>query len=68
MIASNIGIISSALMSGHICKNTEHERNSRKMSGRKMKTGRRLITIFLPAIFLLFELGLACEPDLENVS
>jgi hypothetical protein len=38
------------------------------MSGRKMKTRRGLIAIFLPAIFLLFELGLAGEPDFENVS
>jgi hypothetical protein len=38
------------------------------MSGRKMKARRGLIAIFLPAIFLLFELGLACEPGFENVS
>jgi hypothetical protein len=53
------------LMSGHIGKNTEPERKSRKMSGRKMKTGRGFIAIFLPAIFLLFEAG---EPDFEKVS
>jgi hypothetical protein len=29
------------------------------MSGRKMETRRGLIAIFLPAIFLLFEIGLA---------
>jgi hypothetical protein len=38
------------------------------MSGRKMKTRRGLIAIFLPAIFLLLEVGPAGEPDLENVS
>jgi hypothetical protein len=31
----------------------EDERDSRKMPGRKMKTSRAFIAIFLPAIFLL---------------
>jgi hypothetical protein len=55
-------------MSGHICKNLGTDPGSRKMSGRKMKTGCGSITIFLPAIFLLFEVGLASEPGFENVS
>jgi hypothetical protein len=38
------------------------------MSGRKMKTRRGLTAIFLPAIFLLAEIGLVCEPGFENVS
>jgi hypothetical protein len=50
-------------MSGHICKNPEPERG-----GRKMKTSRGFIAIFLPAIFLLSEIGLAWEPGFENVS
>jgi hypothetical protein len=53
-------------VAGHICKNTEHKRDSRKMSGRKMKTGCGLCAIFLPAIFLLAELGLAGEPGFEK--
>jgi hypothetical protein len=55
-------------MSGHICKTTEHERDSRKMSGRKMRDSRGLSAIFLPAILLLAEIGLACEPGSEAVS
>jgi hypothetical protein len=43
-------------------KNTEHEQDSRKMSGRKMKARRGFI-----AIFLLSRIGLAGEPDFENV-
>jgi hypothetical protein len=42
-----------ALMLGHIC---EHERASRKMPGRKMKTARAVSAIFLPGIFLLYGL------------
>jgi hypothetical protein len=38
------------------------------MSGRKMKTSRGLVAIFLPAIFLLAELGLVGEPGFVNVS
>jgi hypothetical protein len=33
-----------------------------------MKTRRGLLAIFLPAIFLLSGIGLAGEPDFENVS
>jgi hypothetical protein len=51
-----------------LCKNTGDERDSRKMAGRKMKTGRGFSAIFLPAIFLLAELGLAGEPGFDNVS
>jgi tetratricopeptide (TPR) repeat protein len=54
------------MMSVHIGNNTEHERDSRKMPGRKMTTRRGLIAIFLPAIFLLFEIGLVCEPGLAQ--
>ncbi|MGH9834849.1 MAG: hypothetical protein ACREBD_33220 [Blastocatellia bacterium] len=35
------------------------------MPGRKMKTRSGFIAIFLPAIFLLFEIALAGEPDFE---
>jgi hypothetical protein len=56
------------LMSGHICKNTKHEQDSRKMAGRKMRISRGFVAIFLPAIFLLSGIGLAGEPDFENVS
>jgi hypothetical protein len=38
------------------------------MSGRKMKTSRASNAIFLPAIFLLSEIGLTCEPGFKNVS
>jgi hypothetical protein len=55
-------------MSRHICKNTDYKWDSRKMAGRKMTTGRGFSAIFLPAIFLPAELGLAGEPGFENVS
>jgi hypothetical protein len=55
-------------MSGHICKNTKPEQDSRKMAGRKMRISRGFVAIFLPAIFLLSGIGLAGEPDFENVS
>jgi hypothetical protein len=41
------------LMSEVICKSRRHDRDSRKMVGRKMKAARALIAIFLPGIFLL---------------
>lgn len=43
-------------------KNKSRYRGNRKMPGRKMKISRSLIAIFLPTIFLLFEIGLAREP------
>jgi hypothetical protein len=55
-------------MSGHICKNTEHKPRQQKNVGQKNEDQTRLSAIFLPAIFLLSELGLACEPGFENVS
>jgi len=38
------------------------------MPGRKMKTARAFIAIFLPAIFLLSVVGRVDDPSFENTS
>jgi hypothetical protein len=47
---------------------TRHPNGTQKNVGQKMKTRDGLSAIFLPAVFLLAELGLAGEPGFVNVS
>jgi len=52
----------------HICKNTEHKPRQQKNAGQKNEDQTRFNRNFSARHFSAFELGLAGEPDLENVS
>lgn len=58
----------SRLMSGNICKSREDERASRKMAGRKMKTGALSAPFFCSAVDADKMLSIAGNPQLEIVA